>query len=188
MDSFISKHIDSFSKATSSSSATNQAGQPLSLVAGIRNSIEMITSADSMGNTIYFIGNGGSASICSHMAVDFWKTAGIKAQAFTDPSMLTCIGNDYGYSQIFQKPLEMFITRNDILIAISSSGKSENILNGVKAARSNGALVITMSGFAAGNPLSMLGDINFYVPYSHYGIVEVTHALFCHSILDTINR
>jgi D-sedoheptulose 7-phosphate isomerase len=189
MNSFISSHIGEFSRAAASSSVTTtQAGHAISLVSGIGNAVEMVINAGNKGRTIYFIGNGGSASICSHMAVDFWKTAGIKAVAFTDPSLLTCISNDYGYSQVFQKPLEMFISDNDILIAISSSGRSQNILNGVDAARSKGASVISMSGFDSDNPLLSKGDINFYVPSSHYGIVEVTHALFCHTILDTINR
>jgi len=188
MESFISNHIETFTKATNSTCVTNQSGQIIPLIDGIKSSVELIEGAGNNGNTIYLIGNGGSASICSHMAVDFWKSAGIKALAFSDPSLLTCISNDYGYSQVFQKPLEMFIAKNDVLIAISSSGKSENILNGVKAAQKCGALVISMSGFADNNPLSSLGDINFFVPFSHYGIVEVTHALLCHTILDTINR
>lgn len=187
METFVRDHIAAFSKATAETTVCCNA-KKVALEEGLRKAVEMISSAGHAGKTLYWIGNGGSASITSHMSVDFWKTAGIKALAFTDPSLLTCISNDCGYAQVFQKPIEMFIKPGDILLAISSSGKSENILNGVRAARKKGASVITLSGFDAKNPLSSMGDINFYVPSHHYGIVEVNHSLLCHCILDTIMR
>jgi len=185
MEQFIQKHILGFSEAVNNT-VVSVNGNEVSLCTGLNHAVGAIKLAGATGKALYFIGNGGSASITSHMSVDFWKTAGIKALAFTDPSLLTCISNDCGYPQVFQKPVEMFMSEGDILIAISSSGRSENILNGVKAARSKGAGVITMSGFDKGNPLSSMGDINFYVPSCHYGIVEVNHSLICHCILDTI--
>jgi D-sedoheptulose 7-phosphate isomerase len=108
--------------------------------------------------------------------------------AFNDSSLLTCIGNDYGYEQLFEKPIEMFADPGDILMAISSSGRSANILNGVKAARKQKCRVITFSGFQAENPLRVLGDINFYVPANAYGPVEILHHSICHCILDILNR
>jgi len=80
----------------------------------------------------------------------------------------------------------MFADAGDVLIAISSSGRSENILRGVAAARAKGCAVITLSGFESGNPLSTLGDVNFYVPSKAYGPVEVLHHSICHCILDTL--
>ena len=106
--------------------------------------------------------------------------------AFTDSSLLTCVGNDYGYERLFEKPIEMFADQGDILVAISSSGRSQNILNGVNAARKKDCSVITLSGFSADNPLRTLGDINFYVPAEAYGPVEILHHSICHCILDTI--
>ena len=185
MEQFIRNHVADFSDALTQTVATVD-GKNLPLHEGLRKATQMIAEIGAAGKTLYFIGNGGSASITSHMSVDFWKTAGIKALAFTDPSLLTCISNDCGYSQVFQKPIEMFMNSGDILIAISSSGNSENILNGVRAARKKGAAVITMSGFLRDNQLSTMGDVNFYVPRSHYGIVEVNHTLLCHCLLDTI--
>jgi D-sedoheptulose 7-phosphate isomerase len=120
------------------------------------------------------------------MAVDIWKNGGIRATAFNDPSLLTCIGNDYGYKHVFEKPMEMFAEEGDVLIAISSSGSSENILLGVKAARAKGLSVITFSGFSKNNPLFSMGDVNFYTPCGAYGPVEVLHQLLCHCILDTV--
>jgi D-sedoheptulose 7-phosphate isomerase len=133
-----------------------------------------------------FIGNGASVAISSHMATDCWKNGGIRAVAFNDGSLLTCISNDYGYKYVFEKPIEMFADNGDILIAISSSGKSENILKGVHTAKSKECNVITLSGFKDDNPLSVMGDYNFYVPSQEYGPVEIIHHSICHSILDSI--
>ena len=136
------------------------------------------------GNKIIFIGNGGSAAIASHQAIDYWKNGEIPAVAFNDASMLTCLGNDYGYEYVFEKPINMFANKGDILISISSSGKSKNIINAVKAAKKKELFVITMSGFSKLNPLRSHGDLNFYVSSNVYGHVEITHLVFCHTILD----
>ena len=80
----------------------------------------------------------------------------------------------------------MFADEGDILFAISSSGKSENILNCVRAARNQGSKVVTFSGFGSENPLRRMGDINFYVPDGAYGAVEILHLSICHCILDVI--
>lgn len=133
---------------------------------------------------LIFIGNGGSAAIASHMAIDYWKNGGIRATAFNDPALLTCLGNDYGYERVFEKPIEMLSQPGDLLIAISSSGRSPNILNGVKMAREKNCAIITLSGFKPDNPLRKMGDLNFYVPSQAYGFVEMTHLAICHAALD----
>jgi len=166
--------------------ATNLEGIAFALDEALQNSIKMIIEQAKAGGKILFIGNGGSASIASHMAVDFWKNAGIRALAFNDSSLLTCISNDYGYEHVFEKPIETFAEANDVLIAISSSGQSENILLAVKAARAKGAKIITLSGFDKDNPLRKSGDVNFYVPVLEYGHVEVIHLALCHCLVDVI--
>jgi len=164
---------------------TDGAGNTMEFDRGIEGAISLIRE-NIGGHKIMFIGNGGSAAISSHMSTDFWKNGGMRAIAFNDSSVLTCIGNDYGYKHVFEKPIEMFADNGDILIAISSSGRSENILLGVGAALAKGCKVITLSGFDGDNPLSSLGDFNFYVPSNAYGPVEVLHHSICHCILDTI--
>ena len=103
---------------------------------GIEMVCNLILTQANSGHKLVFIGNGASAAISSHMSTDFWKTCGIRAIAFNDSSLLTCLGNDFGYEYIFEKSIEMFADPGDILIAISSSGKSENILRGVNSAKS----------------------------------------------------
>jgi D-sedoheptulose 7-phosphate isomerase len=135
---------------------------------------------------VIWIGNGGSAAIASHSALDYWRTAGIRSINFNDGTLLTCISNDFGYEFVFQKSIEMFAEPGDLLVAISSSGKSLNVINGVLAARKLDCKVITLSGFSPDNCLRAMGDINFYAPAYQYGQVELVHSVICHSFLDLL--
>jgi len=165
---------------------TGRAAKRVDFEAGIGRALAMILAQKKAGGKLYFIGNGASAAIASHQAVDFWKNAEVPSLCFNDPALLTCMGNDFGYAHVFEKPVEMFMEGRDILFAISSSGASENILRAAVAAKGKRAGIITLSGFKASNPLRHLGDLNFYVPASKYGHVEVVHHSICHCILDTL--
>jgi len=136
------------------------------------------------GNKIMFIGNGGSAGIASHMAIDYSKNGNLRSMAFNDGAALTCLGNDLGYENVFAKQIDLHAHSGDLLIAISSSGCSENILRAVKTARERGCFIMTLSGFNEDNPLRKIGDINFYVNSNEYGFVEISHLALCHAILD----
>jgi len=136
------------------------------------------------GNKIIFIGNGGSAGIASHLAIDFSKNGGLRSLAFNDPSALTCLGNDLGYENVFAKQLDFHARPGDLLIAISSSGRSPNILGAVKMARTRDCKVTTFSGFTEENELRRTGDVNFYVRSREYGFVEIAHLALCHAVLD----
>jgi len=135
---------------------------------------------------VYVIGNGGSAGVASHMMIDLLNMSKIKAHTLYDLSMLTCISNDHGYENVFQHPLEVMLNEGDMLIAISSSGKSENILNAVEYAKSKKNYTVTLSGFSARNPLKKLGDVNIWLDSSNYGIVEIGHAFLLHNIADRL--
>jgi len=180
------KYYETLLSLITSVRVTDQRSVELGFHQGIEMACRLISSQANKGHKLIFIGNGASAAISSHMATDFWKNGSIKAVAFNDSSLLTCISNDFGYKHVFEKPIEMFAEPGDVLIAISSSGKSENILLGVQAARAKRCRVITLSGFDANNPLSSLGDINFYAPAKSYGPVEVIHHSICHCLLDII--
>ena len=104
------------------------------------------------------------------------------------PALLTCMANDYGYENVFAKPVEMFAEADDMLFAISSSGKSPNILNACESALAKNCDVVTFSGFSSDNPLRKLGRMNFYVPSTHYGFVELAHQVLIHCILDLFVR
>jgi D-sedoheptulose 7-phosphate isomerase len=146
--------------------------------------MELVRAAQAANRKVIMVGNGGSAGIASHQSVDYWKNGGVRAIAFNDASLLTCIGNDLGYENVFSAPITQFADAGDIVFAISSSGASPNILNAAKAARDKGCKLVTFSGFAENNPLRPLGDINFHVASSSYGLVEILHLFIIHTVLD----
>lgn len=175
--------LDNFIKAIK---VTDSSGEEISLNQAAARIIEAIFNLPNEHNKLIFVGNGASATIASHQATDFWKNGGVRAVAFNDPALLTCVSNDYGYTEVFAKPIEMFTDSGDILFAISSSGSSVNILNAAKAASRRGALIITLSGFKEDNPLRSLGYLNLYVPVCEYSHVEIIHHSLCHFILEMV--
>jgi D-sedoheptulose 7-phosphate isomerase len=163
---------------------TNEHGAAVDLGVFFEIAAARFRAAGAQGGKLMFVGNGGSASIASHMAIDFSKNAGLPAMAFNDGVTLTCLGNDLGYDQVFARQIEMYGKAEDVLLAISSSGNSANILNAVAAARRLHLPVLTFSGFQAENKLRRLGDWNLYVPSSEYGFVEIVHLAVVHAVLD----
>ena len=159
-------------------------GGELSLDDAVGRFSTLARDAHDAGNKVMFIGNGGSAGIASHMAIDYSKNGNLRSQAFNDPSALTCLGNDLGYENVFAKQIDLHARSGDLLVAISSSGNSPNILGGVAEARKRGCKVVTLSGFEEDNGLRSLGDVNFYVPSGEYGFVEITHLALCHVVVD----
>ncbi|NRA90736.1 MAG: SIS domain-containing protein [Simkaniaceae bacterium] len=137
--------------------------------------------------TVFVIGNGGSAGIASHFAIDLLNALKIPAQTLYDSNAVTCISNDYGYEYVFSNPLELLLKPNDLLVCISSSGQSENILKGALVAKSKDIPVITLSGFEPHNSLRSLGDLNLYLPIVDYGLVEMGHFFLLHTIIDSWN-
>ncbi|WP_066755469.1 SIS domain-containing protein [Crocinitomix algicola] len=149
-------------------------------IAEFRNALNTIKSA----KKIFFIGNGGSNSICSHMMEDFAKVARFQTFAFSDPALITCFSNDYGYENAMKEWLKIYLEKGDLLVAISSSGNSPNINNAVDYANELGANIITLSGFKENNKLNGKGHVNFHIEAESYGIVECFHQVILHALLD----
>lgn len=147
---------------------------------------EKIKAVSNVGNKVIITGNGGSAAIASHVAVDFTKAAGIRTINFNEADLLTCFANDYGYDRVFEKAVEFYGDEGDLLIVVSSSGSSKNILNAAQRAKELNISVITFSGFKSDNPLRQLGDINLWVDSKAYNIVEMTHHIWLLAIVDYI--
>jgi D-sedoheptulose 7-phosphate isomerase len=135
-----------------------------------------------------FIGNGGSAAIASHMALDFANAGKLRTISFNDGPFLTCLANDHSFERAFEKAVQMHADTNDVLVAISSSGESENIHNAVRAARAKGCAIITLSGFEPQNTLVTLGDVNIHVPISRpqYRLVEACHHILLSYLLELV--
>lgn len=159
-------------------------GTATSVDDAVSRALVMVTTAKARESRIFFVGNGGSAGIASHMTTDWLKNGGFAALCCNDGAQLTCLANDLGYEQVFAKPIAMHGRPGDVLFAISSSGNSPNIVAAVAAARQRSLGVITLSGFSADNKLRALGDINFYIGLSQYGFVEIGHLAICHTLLD----
>ena len=135
---------------------------------------------------VILIGNGGSAAISSHLSVDLTKNAKIRSVNFNEGTLLTCFSNDYGYQQAFSKSLDFYADKGDIVIIISSSGKSKNLLEVAKSCKRKKLKLYTLTGFSKSNPLKKIGDINLWVNSKAYNIVENIHQIWLLSIVDRI--
>lgn len=168
--------------------ATDRQRKSIDLEKAIAQVCEVVLRQSKKGAKVIIVGNGGSASIASHIAADFIKNLNTPALSFSDPSLLTCLSNDLGYEKVFSAPIGVMAKKGDILFAVSSSGKSRNILNAAIEGKKRGCFVVSFSGFLPNNPLRKKGDVNFYVPSLAYGAVEITHLAICHAIVDILYK
>jgi D-sedoheptulose 7-phosphate isomerase len=136
------------------------------------------------GNIVYFIGNGASAAMASHISADLAKNAYLHTRVFTDPALITALANDLCYEEVFAEPLRRDLKPGDMLVAISSSGRSPNIIRAAREAAHLGGIVVTLSAMQPDNPLRTLGTYNFYVPADTYGLAETSHAAILHFWVD----
>ena len=187
MGKALSSTLGELAELTRRVACTDAAGTARAPDDGFDRCVGLLAGCGDAGGTVLWVGNGGSAALASHFAVDVFN-AGVRSTAFNDAALLTCMGNDCGYEQVFARPVALFASPGDVLVAISSSGRSPNILAAVKAARERGCAVVTLSGFRPDNPLRGLGDWNFHVPSESYGPVEMAHALICHALVDALRE
>ena len=180
----VGRYFASFQAVLAAAEATDRFGKRIDLDKAIGWTLTTSRAVHARGDKVMFIGNGGSSAIASHMSEDFSKAAGIRAMCFSDAATLTCLGNDYGYQYVYEKQIEWLGRPGDMLVAISSSGKSPNILKGVEAARAHKAEVLTLTGFEPDNPLRGMGDVNLYLPSRQYGFVEAGHLALLSSVVD----
>jgi D-sedoheptulose 7-phosphate isomerase len=134
--------------------------------------------------TVYIIGNGASASMASHISADLAKNAGVHTEVFSDLSLITAIGNDIGFEQVFAEPLRRRMNPGDMLVAISSSGGSPNIIRACRTAAHCGGVVVTLSAMKPDNAARKSGMLNFWVPAGSYGLAESCHAAILHHWVD----
>ncbi len=163
---------------------TDGDGLKLSLDEGSSRAVTMILSTKANSGKVMAIGNGGSAATASHIQNDLCQRVGLRAMSITPTPLLTAIANDYGYEFIFERTLALWGDPGDLLVALSCSGQSENILRGVKSAVKRGCKIVTLSGFKPDNALRRLGNLNFYVASMEYGYVESAHSVITHFLTD----
>ena len=165
-------------------SVQDSQGNDLDADDGFARLTELAFQVHSEGTTIYYLGNGASASMASHFAADMAKTGGVKTMVFTDPSLLTAVANDVSYEDVYAEPLKWYMKSKDMVVAISSSGNSPNIVRAVVQAKKLGGTVITISAMSESNSIRKLGDLNFYVAAKTYGLAETAHAAILHFWMD----
>ena len=147
---------------------------------------KIILKTNKRGNKTIFAGNGGSAAMSSHCAVDLTKNAKIKAINFNESDLITCFANDYGYESWIATALDFYANKGDLVVLISSSGSSLNIVNAAKKAKELDLKVVTFSGFDSSNKLKCIGDLNFWVNSKAYNIIEMTHHIWILAVVDLI--
>lgn len=148
--------------------------------------LSLLSQVKELGNKVFLVGNGGSASIVSHAQNDLCKANGVRATVLTETGLLTALTNDNGYETAFQQQIDLWGDPGDLLIAVSSSGQSENILRACGSAQRNGLSIVTLSGFSQSNTLRQLGEVNFFVPSNSYGMVELAHSIILHCFTDAM--
>jgi len=175
---FVKKYLDDFSALSESNE---------NIIKKIITAKEMLVETNRNKGKVIIFGNGGSAAIASHVSVDLTKNAKIRSVNFNEADLITCFANDYGFERWIEKAIDFYADSKDILILISSSGKSPNMLNASKAARSKKiSKVITFTGHEENNPLSQLGDLNFWANSKAYNFVENIHQVWLLTIVDLI--
>lgn len=179
-----SKNVDEIAKGLQSLTASDGDGKPLDLEAAFALWTDWTVQIREQKRTIFLIGNGASASMASHVAADLAKNAHVHTEVFTDLALITAIANDLSFQEIFSEPLKRRLVPGDMVVAISSSGQSANILQAVQTTKIIGGKVVTLSAMNFENPLRRLGDLNFYIPAQTYGMAETCHAAILHYWID----
>ena len=173
---FISKYLDLYKKNLFEKDVSEE----------IIKLKKLLLKTKKSNNKIIIEGNGGSASIASHVAVDFTKLNNIRTINFNEADLITCFANDYGYENWLAKALEYYSVKDDLVILVSSSGRSPNIIKAAQKTKELKLKLITLTGFDKNNPLKKLGDLNLWVDSRAYNIIENTHLIWLLTVNDLI--
>ncbi|AMK11502.1 SIS domain-containing protein [Pseudodesulfovibrio indicus] len=180
--------VQVLSKVLEQLAVTDGAGTLLDADAGFALFREWIEECRGERRRVYFVGNGASASMASHFSTDLAKNADVPTEVFTDCSLITATGNDFGYEQTFAYPLGQRMVPGEVLIAISSSGNSPNVVAAVARARELGGRSVTITAMSQDNRMRALGDLNFYLPADSYGMAESGHGAVLHHLIDLFTQ
>jgi D-sedoheptulose 7-phosphate isomerase len=184
MNSYYENYVSAFSAALARLEVTDSKTTALDPEIAFAELCRRTNKLHQLEGTQFMCGNGASAALSNHMALDWSKNAGVKTMSFSDSAIITALGNDVGYDEVFATPLRWYGRAGDQLVTISSSGNSPNILRAIETARELGLSVITLSGLRPDNKSRKLGDLNFYVPAKTYGVVESIHQVLLHLCID----
>ena len=177
--SYLNNYIFNFNKALKKSFENDK----------IIKSVNIIKNIKKKNKKIIIIGNGGSAAIANHAVVDFLKITKTKSINFNNSSLITCFANDFGHDNWMKEAVNYYGDKGDLLIAISSSGMSKNIINACKMAnKKKFESIITLTGFSKENKVKKLGNINFWVESKVYNFIENIFQIIILSMVDCFNK
>lgn len=163
------------------------------LIDKIQSASDLIVQCFSNGNKVVIFGNGGSAADSQHFAAEFigrflFERKSLPAISLTtDSSILTALGNDYSFDDIFSRQCESIVKENDVVIAISTSGNSLNVINGIISSKNNGASIIGILGNNGGK-IKDLVSLPIIVPSNSTPRIQESHRLILHIICDLVER
>jgi D-sedoheptulose 7-phosphate isomerase len=177
-------YVETIAAGLRAIAVTDRAGGVLVLAEAVTRWVAMTRAVHDRASHLYLVGNGGSAGMASHMAADACKNGHLRATAFNDAALLTATSNDLDFDRVFALPLERLGRPGDLVIAISSSGNSPNIVRALETSRALGLHAVTLTGMNADNRARALGDLNFYVPLPRYGWTESAHQIILHYWFD----
>lgn len=185
MTDFMNDYADKVSGGIREMQVTDGQGRKLSTQDGLETwATKAKEVRDKLGGLTFFCGNGASATMAEHMSHDWFQNGRMNTTTCSETAHLTAIANDISYEDVFSYRIGRILSEKDILVTISSSGNSPNIVKAIKTARDKGSFIITLSGKSADNQSRKLGDLNFYVPLDTYGLTESAHAVVLHAALD----
>ena len=179
-NSTLIEEVGQFQAIVEKAEFTDNVGNTLGYEKGIQKNLGMLEGLRDRGGNLFLVGNGGSAGVVSHILTDFINVNKLNARTLHESSLLSCMSNDYGYENSFSEPLSTLAQEKDLLIAVSSSGRSPNIHNAVKSVKKAGGEAITLSGFGEDNSLRSMGDLNVWLNSTNYGLVEIGHLFYLH--------
>ena len=179
-----SDYVETIGGCLRAMAATDRSGSAMAVGDAVASWVAMTHATAERDAQLYIIGNGGSAGMASHMAADACKNGHLRALAFNDPAMLTATANDLAYDQVFSLPLQRLARPGDMVVAISSSGNSPNIVRALETSRELGLESITLTGMRPDNRARTLGTLNFYVDVHRYGWTESAHQIILHHWFD----
>ena len=184
LENYSSNYFSDIKEGLSNLIATDSAGNVLDADAALEKWVDICEEKRKKRGVFFFCGNGASATMAEHMSHDCFQNADFLTQTCSETSHLTAISNDISYEDVFSYRISKMLKESDMLVTISSSGNSPNVIKAIKTAKELGAFVVTVSGKKADNKSRQLGDLNFYVPLETYGMVESAHAVLLHCWLD----
>jgi D-sedoheptulose 7-phosphate isomerase len=184
--SLVNKKLEDFQRLIQNCVCTTQ-DDLLDLDEAMELSGAFLSQVKEQNKFLYAIGNGSSGAIASQFCLNLLKSQQISALPLQDAQVMTAIASDYGYAETYRHPLKTLLKEGDLLLAISTRGKSSNILNAVETARERGALLITLSSFESSNPLRFTGDLNFWIDSHEEPLADLTHHFLLQMILSTFN-